>query len=196
MSDLVRQVRVAVEERINKPTQSIAHRADHLERVMQNAKAIAATLEGVDSELLELAVLLHDVDQPVGRKGEHVALSMKAAKEILEQAGCPEERTALVLRIISEHSSEHVESREPSSVEARVLFDADKLDGLGAVGIARVFSLFGQMNCSIKDAIPWYRKKIDLSLRHVQTEEGRRLCDAELPFVLRFLEQLESELKR
>jgi hypothetical protein len=46
------------------------------------------------------------------------------------------------------------------------------------------------------DAIPWYRRKISISLRHLQTEEGRRLCNARLPFVLQFLDQLESELER
>ena len=196
MSDLTQRVRAAIKQRIDEPTQSIAHRADHLKRVMQNASAIATTLKGVDSELLELAVLLHDVDQPVGRKSEHVALSVKAAKGILEQVGCPNERAGLVLQIISEHSSEHVESMKPTSIEARILFDADKLDGLGAIGISRVFSLFGQMNSSIKEAIPWYRRKIDLSLRHLQTDEGRRLCHTRLAFVLQFIDQLESELSQ
>lgn len=195
MSDLTERVKIAIEKRVSEPTQSIAHRADHLDRVMQSAQGIAATLDDVDHELLELAVLLHDVDQPVGRKGEHVALSMKAAKEILDQSGCSKDRAALVLQIISEHSSEHIETLKPTSVEAKILFDADKLDGLGAIGISRVFSLFGQVNGSIKDAIPWYRRKIDLSLTHLQTEEGRRLCQAKLPFVQQFLAQLESELK-
>jgi len=195
MSDLTERVKIAIEKRVSEPTQSIAHRADHLDRVMQSAQGIAATLDDVDHELLELAVLLHDVDQPVGRKGEHVALSMKAAKEILDQSGCSKDRAALVLQIISEHSSEHIETLKPTSIEAKILFDADKLDGLGAIGISRVFSLFGQVNGSIKDAIPWYRRKIDLSLTHLQTEEGRRLCQAKLPFVQQFLAQLESELK-
>jgi uncharacterized protein len=196
MSDLIEHLKATIEKRIGESTQSIAHRADHLERVMQNARGIAATLDGVDHELLELAVLLHDVDQPAGRKGEHVALSVKAAKEILDQVGCCKDRAALVLQIISEHSSEHIDTLKPTSIEAKILFDADKLDGLGAIGISRVFSLFGQINGSIKDAIPWYRRKIDLSLTHLQTEEGKRRCLARLPFVLQFLGQLESELEQ
>src|SRR5215467_1483349 len=100
MSDLTERVKDAIGKRISESTQSIAHRADHLDRVMQNARRIAATLDGVDHELLGLAVLLHDADQPAGRKGEHVALSVKAAKEILDQAGCCQDRAALVLQII------------------------------------------------------------------------------------------------
>jgi uncharacterized protein len=194
MYDLLERVRVATKDRIEESTQSIAHRFDHLARVMQNAQRIAATTDNVDSELLGLAVLLHDVDQPVGKKEEHVALSVKAAEEILDHAGCSREIAAKVLQVISEHSSEHVETKKPTSVEAKILFDADKLDGLGAIGITRVFSLFGQMNGSVKEAIAWYRKKIDISLRHLQTKEGMRLCQARLPFVLQFLDQLESEL--
>jgi uncharacterized protein len=194
MDDLVGRVRVAVKDRIEESTQSVAHRFDHLARVMQNAQRIAATIDNVDRELLELAVLLHDVDQPVGKKKDHVALSVKAAEEILDRAGCSRETAAKVLQVISEHSSEHVETKEPTSVEAKILFDADKVDGLGAIGITRVFSLFGQMNGSAREAIAWYRKKIDISFRHLQTEEGMRLFQARLPLVLQFLDQLESEL--
>ncbi len=194
MSDLIQTISTAVKDRLERSTQSVAHRMDHLDRVMANARRIALTIPHVDTELLELAVLLHDVDQPVGRKSEHVALSMGAAKDILTQSGCPEARAAEVLQIISEHSSEHVEVTPPSSLEAKVLFDADKLDGLGAIGVSRVFSLFGQMNGSITAAIAWYRKKIDVSLRHLQTNEGKRLCEERIPFVLGFLDQLEAEL--
>ncbi len=195
MSDLLKCVRIAVEDRIGTCGQSVAHRFDHLERVMRNAKIISATMDGVDSELLDLAVLLHDVDQPVGKKSEHVSLSMKAAEKILRTWGCPAERAKLVLRIISEHSSEHVEDVKPTSVESKILFDADKLDGLGAVGISRVFALFGQMNRSTREAIEWYRKKMSIARDHLQTEEGKRLFRARLPYVQQFLEQLESELE-
>lgn len=194
MSDLLRLVRAAVEERVQSCGQSVAHRFDHLERVVRNAKAISATMDGVDSELLELAVLLHDVDQPVGKKSEHVSLSMNAAREILSTAGCPAERANRVLTIISEHSSEHVGDVQPTSIESKILFDADKLDGLGAVGISRVFALFGQMSRSTREAIEWYRKKIAIARDHLQTEEGKRLCQARFPYVLQFLEQLEAEL--
>jgi uncharacterized protein len=194
MDDLLERVRAAIKDRIEESTQSVAHRFDHLARVMQNAQRIAATIDNVDREVLELAVLLHDVDQPVGKKRDHVALSVKAAEDILDRVGYSRETAAKVLQVISEHSSEHVEAKKPTSVEAKILFDADKVDGLGAIGITRVFSLFGQMNSSAREAIAWYRKKIDISFRHLQTEEGMRLCQARLPLVLQFLDQLESEL--
>jgi uncharacterized protein len=173
----------------------VAHRFDHIERVMQNARAIAATLEGVDYEILELAVLLHDVDQPAGKKAEHVELSLQAAEVILKQAGYPDDRIKQVLGVIAEHSSEHVRTIQPSTREAKILFDADKLDGLSAMGIARVFSLFGQMGLAPIEAIEWYKRKIDIALEHIQTEEGRRLCNARLPYVQQFLSQMESDAR-
>lgn len=195
MSALTGYVRSEVVQRLKRREQSVAHRFDHIERVMRNALMIAATVDGVDYEILELAVLLHDIDQPVGRKAEHVALSMKAAETILQQSGCPVDRASYVLNVISQHSTEHAGTALPSTIEAKILFDADKLDGLGAVGISRVFSLFGQMNLASLDAIQWYRGKIDIALKYIQTDEGRRLCESRLAYVQEFLTQMESEAR-
>jgi uncharacterized protein len=192
MSALVGRVRESVYRNVNRSEQSVAHRFDHIERVMQNAISISATMKDVDNELLELAVLLHDVNQPVGRKEDHVELSITTAEKILLEEGCTSERARRVLEVIAQHSTEHIETIKPTSNEAKILFDADKLDGLGAVGIARVFALFGQKGRLPFDAIPWYRKKIAISLEHLQTEEGRRLFELRQEYVEKFLLQMES----
>jgi uncharacterized protein len=193
MSKLTNYVKSEVIKRVSNPGQSVAHRFDHVERVMRNALKIAATIEGVDYEILELAVLLHDVDQPAGRKAEHVELSLLAAEGILRQAGCPSDRVTAVLAVIAEHSTEHVRNIKPSTDEARILFDADKIDGLAAVGIARVFSLFGQMGLPPFDAIQWYQRKIEIASEYIQTDEGRRLLLLRLPYVRQFLSEMELE---
>jgi uncharacterized protein len=193
MTILVERVREGARRSLNRSEQSVAHRADHIERVMWNAALIASTMEDVDNELLELAVLLHDVNQPVGHKQEHVRLSIHTAAKLLRQAGCTEERVKQVLQVIAEHSTEHIETVKPASKESRILFDADKLDGLGAAGIARVFALFGQMGQPPLEAIPWYRKKIAISLKHVQTESGRRLFESRRGYVEEFLRQMEEQ---
>jgi uncharacterized protein len=193
MSKLTNRVKDQVIKRLGKPRQSVAHRFDHVERVMRNAVKIAASIQGVDYETLELAVLLHDVDEPVGRKAEHVELSLLAARKILQQAGCPSDRANDVLKVIAEHSTEHVRTSKPSTNEARILFDADKIDGLAAVGIARVFSLFGQMGLPPFEAIRWYRNKIDIALEFIQTDEGRRAFLLRLAYVEDFLAEMEAE---
>jgi uncharacterized protein len=193
MSKLANFVKSEVIKQVSNSGQSVAHRFDHIERVMRNALKIAATIERVDYEILELAVLLHDVDQPAGRKAEHVALSLRAAEQILRRAGCASDRANEVLTVIAEHSTEHVSTIKPSTYEARILFDADKLDGLAAVGIARVFSMFGQMGLPPFEAIQWYKRKIETALEYIQTDEGRRLFLLRLPYVQRFLSEMESE---
>jgi uncharacterized protein len=193
LSTLVERVTESVYQSLNHSEQSVAHRADHIERVMLNARSIASTMKDVDHELLELAVLLHDVNQPVGRKQEHVGLSIRTAEKILLDEGCTEERARQILEVIAQHSTEHIETIKPTSNEARILFDADKLDGLGAIGIARVFAFFGQMGRPPFEAISWYRKKIALSLEHLQTDEGRKLFESRLGYVENFLLQMEAQ---
>ncbi|HWQ18242.1 MAG TPA: hypothetical protein VN455_00570 [Methanotrichaceae archaeon] len=60
-------------------------------------------------------------------------------------------------------------------MEAGILFDADKLDGLCASSISRVFALFGQRVQSPLDAVPWYLHKMELAIKDMQTAEGRDL---------------------
>lgn len=122
--------------------QSVSHRMDHVERVLYYAQTISAYYTGVDHELLTIAVLLHDITSPFDRKPEHVWLSMVTAREVLGDIGYPPERTEKVLAIIAEHSTEQPRDGILSSTESRILFDADKIDGAGAVGIARAFAFF------------------------------------------------------
>ena len=173
--------------------QSVSHRMDHIERVLLHARVISTSFPDVDQELLTIAVLLHDVTSPFNRKHEHVRLSMKTARDILDETGYPPDRTERVVRIIAEHSTEDPKNGLLSSVEARVLFDADKIDGAGPVGLARAFALFGQQGHSPGTAIGWYRRKIETALCHMQTDPGRTMLLERLPYVEDFLEKFEAE---
>ena len=173
--------------------QSVAHRMDHIERVLANAQIIADHFPDADLELLTLAVLLHDVTSPFNRKEEHVELSMNTAREILMEIDYPPDRTERVLAIMAEHSTERLKTGNLSSVEARILFDADKIDGLGPCGIARVFALFGQRGYPPPFAISWYRKKIETSLSNIKTDPGRKMMMERLPYAEDFLQRFEAE---
>lgn len=187
-----------VEERVRslvgRERQSVAHRMDHLERVARNASAIAESYPEADAEILFLAVLLHDVDQPFDDKANHVARSAAAADRILTEIAYPRPRIERVLALIREHSTEHIDQVRPSTIEAQILFDADKLDGLGPLGILRVFALSAQLGRSHADTIPWYRMKIAAALPNMQPPEGRMMADRKLMLVERFLSELEAEL--
>jgi uncharacterized protein len=114
------------------------HGFDHVLRVLKIAEQIGSPLEA-DLDILRAAVLLHDAtsahpSDPGGRE-EHEQRSARFARKVLEAEGWEQERIAAVLHCIRAHRFRG--SEQPQSLEARILFDADKLDVLGAFGIAR-----------------------------------------------------------
>ena len=191
-SEICRLVEGKVQDLLGAERQSVAHRFDHILRVLVNAELIAKSYPQADIEILTLAVLLHDIDQPFDDKANHVAYSAAAAEKILADLFYPAARAQRVIQAIREHSTETIELSKPSSIEARILFDADKVDGLGAFGILRVFGLSQQMGRSVTDSIAWYRRKIQNALAHVQTPEGFEIALRRLPLVESFLSDLEQ----
>ena len=109
-------------------SQSVSHRLDHLSRVCKRAIKIANEIKGenIDMEVLKISALLHDIDQPYNEKQNHVKRSLLKAERILKELAYPEEKIKKVLNVISEHSSE--DDKEPTTIEAKILFDADKLE--------------------------------------------------------------------
>jgi len=189
-----RLVETRVHRLVETERQSDAHRMDHLSRVARNARSILMSYPEADAEILYLGVLLHDVDQPFDDKKNHVMRSATAAERILAEIEYPPAGIARVIELIREHSTEHIGSIKPSTIEARILFDADKLDGLGPFGILRVFTLARQVGRSVPDTIRWYRNKIAVAMPNMQTPEGRAMMERKLPLVQTFLSELESEL--
>ena len=176
----------------SKEDQSVAHRWGHILRVIRNCIEIAKEYNQVDYFVLILAALLHDIDQPYYEKKMHAQLSARKAEKILLDARIPDKVIKKVINVILEHSSENPEIR-PSSLESKILFDADKLDGLGAVGIARVFSYCGQKGLSPEEALKWYKQKIKLAAPQLQTEIGRRLAKEKIDYVYSFFKMFENE---
>jgi len=175
--------------------QSVAHRWEHILRVERNALQIASNYEGVNLEALQIASILHDVDQPYDKKKEHARASAILARKFLSEEGAKEELTELVSKIIEEHSSEDLDLGGPKIIESKILFDADKLDGLGAVGIARAFAYKGQCGVTPEDAISWYEKKIEIAENNLQTEEGKRRAKELIKYTREFISRFVSENK-
>src|SRR5258708_5561467 len=80
LTGVLGKVRERIKQSLSKD-QSVSHRIDHLDRVRRNAIRIAEQLRGVDIEILSLAALLHDVNQPYNNKEKHVELSVTTAKQ-------------------------------------------------------------------------------------------------------------------
>lgn len=120
------------------PADDPVHGFDHVLRVYRLAESLAQA-EGVDLEIVRAAALLHDAHDPAapeGGRNDHHQASAAFARQVLREEAWPEERIAAVEHCIRSHRFR--DDREPpDSPEARILFDADKLDAIGAVGVAR-----------------------------------------------------------
>jgi uncharacterized protein len=123
------------------------HGLDHVLRVYKMAEKLAVA-EGADLEIVRAAALLHDAEGSApfsehGRATHHEA-SASFAREILQAEAWPETCIAAVEHCIRAHRYRSTEI--PETLEAKVLFDADKLDVLGAFGVARTIAYAAQAN--------------------------------------------------
>lgn len=184
-----------------------SHDWQHIERVLHNAAEIMEN-ESADRFVVELAILLHDVSDPkYCKEGEN------PEEEILSSLSLPEDQQNLIKRIIRQVSFKGGNGEAPASTEAKIVQDADRLDAIGAVGIARTFAYGGAKGRSLYD---WserpraemteeeYRNKPTSSATHfyekllllkdrMNTETGKQIADERHQFMLSFLEQLKNE---
>lgn len=147
------------------------HDFDHILRVYNTAARIAAA-EGADLEIVQAAALLHDAQgsAPGAQDGEsgrlsHHHHSAVFAHQVLEAEGWSAERIEAVLHCIRSHRFRD-RSEPPASLEARVLFDADKLDVLGAIGAART------VGYAVLDGQPIFAEPSGRFLSSGETEPG------------------------
>lgn len=116
------------------------HDFDHVLRVLALAERIGRA-EGASLEIVQAAALLHDAERGKAETDglDHAALAADRARTILAEQ--PPAKVEAVAHAIAAHRFRT--GPEPSTLEARVLFDADKLDAIGAVGVARAFAYGG-----------------------------------------------------
>lgn len=136
-----------------------AHDREHIYRVLYNALEIAQSEAQVDYDVLIAACLLHDI----GRQEQfrdpslcHAQVGAEKAGKFLVEQGFSVEFAEKVSHCIRTHRFRRAE--QPQSIEARILFDGDKLDVTGAIGIARTLMYSGTMT------LPMYTKRPDGSI--------------------------------
>jgi len=125
-----------------------AHDFDHIMRVYTNAKKIVKE-EKADEKLVLSAALLHDIvsySKSSTRSKFSSIDSAKKSKIILKKYGFSEKEITIVSDAIKDHSFS--QNKVPETLEGKILQDADRLDALGAIGIARVFATSGSLNRS------------------------------------------------
>ncbi|MEW5939889.1 MAG: HD domain-containing protein [Chloroflexota bacterium] len=142
------------------------HDFDHVLRVYRMAERLAEA-EGADMDIVRAAALLHDAEGTTpgheSRVNHHHA-SAEFAAQILAAEGWDAERIAAVQHCIRAHR--YRGNEKPESLEAKILFDADKLDVLGAIGAARVIGYATLANT------PWYEEPSQQFLETGKEVEG------------------------
>lgn len=121
-------------------------------RVVDLCKMIAVHETNVDMEILLVSAYLHDIarvkeDRDVTGETDHSVLGAKMSADILSNLGYSIEKIDRVKHCIISHRFRS--GHRPESIEAKILFDADKLDVIGAVGLARTYMMSGQYGQSI-----------------------------------------------
>jgi uncharacterized protein len=216
-----------IKEIVQKELAHSHHDLEHVERVHDLCIRIAREEPKVDMDVLRTAALLHDVarirelDDTRGTV-EHATLGAKMAEEILRKLNYENEKIAQIKHCIAVHR--YRRNRKPRTVEAKILFDADKLDALGAVGIARCFLIAGRYDQRIYSDIPLKqyvndnvvaRRKtriqlkdiskhspnleFELKLKHIPerlyTRKAKEIAEQRLVFMEEFFNRLKAEVK-
>lgn len=184
-----------------------SHDWQHIERVMKNAQAILKN-ESADAFIVELAVLLHDVSDPKYKKpGEDLE------QDILNRLGLPDEQLRQIQKVIESVSFKGGNGKPAESIEAKVVQDADRLDAIGAIGIARAFAYGGAKGRKLYDwneqartemteqqyreaptsSVTHFYEKLLLLKNQMTTETGKQMAEDRHEFMLSFLEQLQTE---
>jgi len=142
-----------------------AHDVSHTDRVLNLALKIGEK-EGADLEILKIACLLHDVarHEQDDSKGVicHAERGGEMAREILGELNYSEDKIGKVVHCIETHRFR--KGHAPESIEAKVLYDSDKLDGIGAIGIGRSFSFSGSLEDHFLFLVLWVPQFIFLML--------------------------------
>ncbi|NNL77955.1 MAG: HD domain-containing protein [Desulfobacterales bacterium] len=191
-----------------------SHNWDHTLRVCRLCEHIGTT-ESVDMDVLLPAAYLHDIGRSCQDNSNgticHAEKGARMAGPIVEQLPLSEDQKNNILHCIRTHRFRG--DHEPKTLEAMVLFDADKLDAIGAVGVARAFLFAGEVGArlhspeiNIEDTAPYsmddtgyreFKVKLCKIKDRILTREGRKLAGDRHrimeDFFNRFLEEYEGK---
>ena len=188
------------------------HDYDHTLRVMKNAELLLQEEPGADREIVRFAALLHDCARPEEHdscgKVCHAARGAVIAAELMAEEGLPKEFCHAVTEAVRTHR--YRDGIVPETCEGKIVYDADKLDSLGAVGLGRAFLFAGSCGARVhntpEEALSneaygpedtAYREYL-VKLRHLPgamlTQAGRRMGEERLRFMETFFQRLDAEV--
>ena len=183
-----------------------AHDFEHVMRVYRNAQIISKNENG-NEKLILSAVLLHDIIKIKNRKNS--ALKSAKVSEIILKENCfLDDEIKIISDAIKEHSFS--KGKIPSTIEGKILQDADRLDAIGAIGLARVFSFSGSNNRPFYDPKDPFSKNRNLNdnkwtIDHfyekllflegkMNTKTGKLLAKKRTIILKNFLKEIKNEI--
>lgn len=190
MDEKIATIRHYIEKVFSQPG---SHGLDHVLRVVYLCEVIGKE-ENADMRVLLPAALFHDIARPIEReKGmPHEEVGARVAERYLRSIRYEEELIPKITHAIRTHRYRSTD--KPETPEARILSDADKLDAMGAIGIARTFIRAGEHRGEMRDAIDHMYDKL-LNLKGLMyTETAKRLAEERHRFLCGFLEILTDEI--
>ena len=142
---------------VEKELSCSAHSMEHVLRVYNLCLHLAKNESNVDLDVLKTAALLHDIARAKEDKDDsinidHAILGAEMAQKILADIGYSKEKIKAIKHCIVAHRFRS--GNEPETKEAKILFDADKLDAIGLIGIARSFIIAGQYGEKMFSDVP------------------------------------------
>ncbi|MHA3046737.1 HD domain-containing protein [Riemerella anatipestifer] len=185
----------------------------HIERVWKLSQKILSTEKEADEEVVNLAALLHDIADPKFHNGDET-LALQISKDFLMKEKVSEETIDKVLFIIKHLSFKNKENQPKElPIEFKIVQDADRLDAIGAIGVARAFNFGGYKNNPMynPEILPQktfdkeqYKKSEGTTINHfyekllllkdlMQTTEGKKIAEKRHQFMLNFLETFYRE---
>ena len=165
------------------------HDAAHSLRVYRTALLIAEGEPSCDLETVALAALLHDAD-------DHKLFQTEGnanARSFLNAQKVAPEKIERICEAINAVSFSQNRGRRPETLEGKIVQDADRLDALGAIGVARTFAYGGEHGRSLDESVAHFHEKLLLLKDEMNTETARKLAEPRHTFLERFLEEYERE---
>ena len=165
------------------------HGLDHSMRVYKNAMLLAETEPTADRFIVALSALLHDADDYKLFQTENNA----NARNFLKSANVDPETTDRICEVINSVSFSKNRGKKPETIEGQIVQDADRLDAIGAIGIARTFAFGGKHNRSLESSIDHFHEKLLLLKDMLNTEKAKDLAESRHLFMEQFLKEWEKE---
>ena len=166
------------------------HDLAHSLRVYHNAMMIAEMEGQGEEEIIALTALLHDCDD---HKLFHTENNANA-RSFLQEEGLSEGRMEEICRNINSVSFSKNRGKVPETIEGKIVQDADRLEAIGAIGIAHCFQFGGSHGRSLENSIEHFYDKLLLISKELNTPSARKIAEKRHKLMQDFLKELGEEM--